>query len=145
MDKEKKSFYEHYLIIATFLGGITFTAMVLMIESNDKLVFVLPFNIQSLLPSEIIEEFSYSGLLISIAGLTSIFFIVSTVGSLKIINEKIEPEKKFSVFISRITDIGFILLVVILIPFTISSFSALAASVIVILSIILVVILYISK
>lgn len=111
----KEIWHGNYLNATTFLGGITFTALVLLIESKEKIVFA---------------EF-----LIPITALVSFFFIISTIGRVVLASSDEKRFKKFDDVIATFTLMGFFGLLS-LIPFFVLPFTPTGAIVVGIVEII---------
>lgn len=105
------SFHEYSLSVTGFLGGITFAAMVLIIESQDKYNYNIPYGIP------------YPQLLITGTAIISIFFIISTVGAIRIASGEKKPKDSFSRFNTMVADAGLYGLIIALLPGLILPFS----------------------
>ena len=111
----KEIWHGNYLNATTFLGGITFTALVLLIESKVKIV---------------VAEF-----LTPITALVSFFFIISTIGRVVLASSDEKRFKKFDDVIATFTLMGFFGLLS-LIPFFVLPFTPTGAIVVGIVEII---------
>jgi hypothetical protein len=134
-------FYEYTLNVTSFLGGITIAAMILIIQSRESLFYPVPMEIIRTLQISIY----YPDLLIILSGGISIFFIISTVGKIRIAAGEANRSSRYNLVMTRLADTGFVLLVLLLIPGLILPFSFYGAFIIFLLSIILCVILYFNK
>ena len=112
-DKPSKEnpFYQHSENATAFLGGITFTAMILLLEFSTNLI--------------------YSEILIPDTTIFSILFIMSTVSTLKMkIDNNIKDDTKFPIFVQTLGRAGFFGIMALL-PVLIVEFSLVGAIVII--------------
>lgn len=120
-DKPSKEnpFYQHSENTTAFLGGITFTAMILLLEFSTNLI--------------------YSEILIPGTAIISILFIMSTVGTLKMkIDNDIKDNTKFPEFVQTCGRAGFFGMMVIL-PLLIVEFSLIGTIVIIAVEVFLII------
>jgi len=101
-DKPQLPWHSNYLNATAFLGGITFTALVLLMESKEKIPYV--------------------DFLIPITALVSFFLIASTIGRVVLASSDEERFAKFDIVNSVFTLIGFFGLLS-LIPFFVLPFT----------------------
>jgi hypothetical protein len=96
------------------------------------------------LPKWLILNFDYSELLVVVSAIISTLFIVASVGNIRIAARKIDSKSKYSGFIGIVSDIGFVGLVVVMLPamvLPISFYGALIVFIIVIVAIVLTLVL----
>ena len=92
-----ETFYANSLFVTTFLGGITFAAMILLIQvPNDFLS-----RVNNLPPY-------YLRVLITGAAMTSIFLIVASVGMIRVAAKEKTADHIFSNFMNLFATIGYI-------------------------------------
>lgn len=88
-------FHGHSLSVTSFLGGITFAAMILLIQSRKDIA----------IPSEF--PTFYLDLLITGTAITSVLFIVSSVGMIRIASGERKANEKFSKSMEVFAALGF--------------------------------------
>jgi hypothetical protein len=96
------------------------------------------------LPKWLILNFDYSELLVVVSAIISTLFIVASVGNIRIAARKIDSKSKYSGFIGIVSDIGFVGLVVVMLPamvLPISFYGSLIVFIIVIVAIVLTLVL----
>ena len=118
-DKPSKEnrFFQRSENATAFLGGITFTTMVLLLEFSTDLI--------------------YSEILIPGTAIVSVFFIISTVGTVKIAAADIKTDTKFATFVQSCARAGFLGIMVIL-PLLIVEFSIAGTIVIIVVEVVLI-------
>ena len=92
----------------------------------------------------LILNFDYSELLVVVSAIISTLFIVASVGNIRIAARKIDSKAKYSRFIGIVSDIGFVGLVVVMLPamvLPISFYGSLIVFIIVIVAIVLTLVL----
>lgn len=94
-DKIFDKIFEHSISVDAFLGGITFAAMVVIMQSNNSWAL-----------SETLPVY-YPELLIGVLGAISFFFIISTIGNLGLLAEGRKISSKFERSIAYFENIGF--------------------------------------
>ena len=92
--KKESPLHGHGIGAASFLGGITFTAMILMMEFSDRLF--------------------YSDILITGTAIVSVLFIISALGMARVASGEVRKESKFSKYVLYCTKFGFFGLMIIL-------------------------------
>jgi len=133
---KESPFHAHALNVTGFLGGITFAAMILIIESKDKFVFSPPESLMPLIES-IPMKLNYAEQLINLAAISSVLFIVSTVGLIRLAAGEKDTKDKYSRFMEYLASAGFIVLIMILLPALVLPFSLIGAIVVFIIGIIM--------
>jgi len=89
----------------------------------------------------LILNFDYSELLVVVSAIISTLFIVASVGNIRIAARKIDSKAKYSRFIGIVSDIGFVGLVVVMLPamvLPISFYGSLLVIVAIVLTLVLV-------
>jgi len=106
-----ETFYGNTLFVTTFLGGITFAVMILLIQSPSNII-----SHSAHLPSY------YLKLLITGAAMTSVFLIVASVGMIRVAAGEKTVDHIFSKFMNLFATIGYFgllaLLPLLLYPFS---------------------------
>ena len=123
---KEDTFYANSLSVTAFLGGITIAVMVLIIQSQalfeKSLSSVFPFI--SGIPGY--SNFSiplYDEVLIIITAVTGIFFILSTAANIRVASGERERKGSYASLVSLTANIGFLLLILVLLPALVFPFS----------------------
>jgi len=95
-------FHGHAQNVTGFLGGITFAAMVLLVESNDKI--------------------SNADILITMTALSSMLFIFSTIGMIRVASGVNKIDSEFARLTEWLAVAGFIIFMLVL-PLVVLQFS----------------------
>ncbi len=119
------------MYVSSFLGGITFAAMILLMQSSDKFSTVPLSSLSPLYPN---------GLIIGTA-VTSVLFIGSSIGMIKPASGLRKTEKEHPRLAGTMADLGFLGLMVLL-PFLALPFSIAGAVILVILDASMIFLLY---
>lgn len=114
------------LTVTGVLGGITFAAMILIIESKDK------FEAQ--LPILFFNSIDYPELLIVGTAFVSVLFITATVGQIRVAAGEKNAKNLYTRFLGKLSLVGFYALVVGLLPALIFPFSLIGALFILLMS-----------
>lgn len=113
MDKE---FHQQFLLITSFLGGITFTALIFLIQIKD--------------------EYTYAEYLISATALVSLLLVMATLSRLFLATHQDGLHEEYDLFVGLLAVAGLIGFLTI-IPFMILPFSLIGAITIGIVEIVL--------
>jgi hypothetical protein len=124
--------YGNYLQVASFLGGITIAAMIVLMQSQQSFNFE-PWS------STVVY---YPEILIGVLGGAATIFLVSLVGILDVSMGYAKPAERHIDFCERLLWVGYVVLIGI-IPFLILPFSVIGAIIIGIIAISLWITMYI--
>jgi len=105
----ENTFHSHSLNVTGFLGGITFAAMILLMQSKKDIP--IPSNFPSF----------YLEALITATAISSVFFIISSVGMIRVASGEKSEDETFSKAMSVFAGLGFFGLMALL-PFMILPF-----------------------
>ncbi len=113
---KSQTFFEHSLLVTSFLGGITFAAMILLMQDQTA------FHVAHWIFSPV----SYSKLLIIGTAFTSVLFIISTVGLIRLGSGEKNKDDSFGKLVDGVATSGYVTLMVLL-PALIFPFSKIGA------------------
>jgi hypothetical protein len=123
---DHKKFYEQAIPVSGFLGGLTFTAMTVLIQSKDK--FSSPITIFPLL------SLDYYQILIAAMAVISVLFITSAVGMINIASG-IRSKGTYVTTMDLLMTLGFYGLLIFL-PMIVIPFSVIGAAIVITIEII---------
>lgn len=106
-------FHKNMLTVTSFLGGITFAALVLIIEFSHNNTYEFPHWM----------PLNYLEILLISTAFTSTLFILATVGTIKIAAGEKNLDSLFTKITTILADAGFYAFLIILLPLLILSFS----------------------
>lgn len=101
-DKTENTFHSHSLGVTGFLGGIAFAAMILLIQSKNDIT--LPSDFPSF----------YLDALITGTAISSVFFIVASVGMIRVAAGEKDEKDPFSEAMATFASLGFFGLMILL-------------------------------
>jgi hypothetical protein len=138
---KENPFFSYSLNVTGFLGGITFAAMILIIESKDR--FQAQFPVPSFLSEQIpfFNFIEFPELLIVGTAFVSVLFIIATVGYIRVAAGEKNAKNPYTWLLGKLSLVGFYSLVLGLLPGLIYPFSSNGALFIFLLSLGIVILL----
>jgi len=118
--------------VTGFLGGITFAAMILIIQNMSIFDYKIPFEIS--IPA-------YPKLLITGTAIISVLFIVPSVGYIRAAAGEFNVPTTYTRYLGKLAEVGFYLLIIGLLPALILPFSTIGAAIVFIFSLVTVLVM----
>ncbi len=114
MVEKESSFHIHTLTVTSFLGGITFAALILLIQSKNDIAIPAGF-----------PNYYLDGLITGTA-VSTVFLVISSVGMIRTASGERSPDEPFSDAMSIFGSLGFFGIIALL-PFLVLPFSIIGA------------------